>query len=318
MLLQLWAELPGLGEVELIASPPLEEAARRLNDQSGPFPGNASYGFGGAILAPYANRIRGRQVNDVIETQVGDLMVRLPANCSGKAPGAERYAMHGLILDTPAPALRLKADEVFGIAHMEAGGAWPSDLDIEIEWRLSPTRLELCVLARNTGDVAAPVGLGWHPYVKLPSGRRDQARLHVPSSLRALVDNYDAVLPTGRVATVTNSPYDFSMTGGRILGELYLDDCFLEPKRDANGEIVVDVIDPAANLCFRFASPSPQIRAIQVYAPPDEAFVVIEPQFNLADPFGAEWGSRDTGMVWLQAQESTIYQTSIEILDAPV
>jgi galactose mutarotase-like enzyme len=189
-------------------------------------------------------------------------------------------------------------------------------LDVEIGWRLTSARLELAVTVRNAGDVTAPVGIGWHPYLRLPSGDRRSARLHIPSSLRALVDNYDSVLPTGRVATVTNTPYDFSMTGGRVLGELYLDDCYLEPKRDERGEVAVNVID--RNLCFRFASPSPQIRAIQVFAPPAESFVVIEPQFNLADPFGSEWDGQDNGMVWLEPEESTIYQSSIEIMGAPL
>jgi galactose mutarotase-like enzyme len=221
--------------------------------------------------------------------------------------------MHGLMLNEPIPALRLSADEVFGEARVGGHGDWPAPLDVEVTWRLTTERLELAVLARNAGGAKAPVGIGWHPYFRLPSGQRDQARLHIPSTLRALVDNYDTVLPTGDVQTVTNTPYDFSMTGGRFLDSLYLDDCFLEPKRDARGEVAVELSDPSG-LKLRIASPSPQIRAIQVYAPPTESFVVIEPQFNLADPFAALWGNRDTGMVWLQPQQSTIYRSSIEVL----
>ena len=42
---------------------------------------------------------------------------------------------------------------------------------------------------------------------------------------------------------------------------------------------------------------SPAVKAIQVYAPTDQAFVVVEPQFNLADPYGAGWPpGLDTGM----------------------
>ena len=59
-----------------------------------------SFRFGGAILLPFANRIRGRLLPDggAIETKVLDKDIRLPADWHGKRPGAEKCAMHGLIL----------------------------------------------------------------------------------------------------------------------------------------------------------------------------------------------------------------------------
>ena len=60
--------------------------------------------------------------------------------------------------------------------------------------------------------------------------------------------------------------------------------------------------------------PSPQISAIQTYAPPDRAFVVIEPQFNWANPYGGEWGSgRDTGMALLQPGEAVEYCVRLKL-----
>ena len=51
MTLQVRARLPKLGEVDLIASPPLAEARSRFERSAGqPFPGNGSYLFGGAVL----------------------------------------------------------------------------------------------------------------------------------------------------------------------------------------------------------------------------------------------------------------------------
>src|SRR3954471_9958077 len=103
MTLQVRARLPKLGEVDLIASPPLTEAQARFERSLGqPFPGNESYLFGGAILIPYANRIRGRRSADgrAIATRVLGREVTLPANAGGRRPGAEQYAMHGLVLDS--------------------------------------------------------------------------------------------------------------------------------------------------------------------------------------------------------------------------
>src|SRR5579863_5606769 len=56
--LQITAFLPGKGEIDLLNSPPLPEAAKLLNDDD-PF-GNQVFKIGGAILLPFANRIRGK------------------------------------------------------------------------------------------------------------------------------------------------------------------------------------------------------------------------------------------------------------------
>jgi galactose mutarotase-like enzyme len=167
----------------------------------------------------------------------------------------------------------------------------------------------LAVEARNAGHEPTPVGIGWHPYFALPSGDRRQARLRVPAEARAEVNDYDEVLPTGRLLPVAGAPYDFN--AGAPLDELYLDDCFTELQRQ-NGEAVLEIADPAAKLGLRLASPSPAVKAFQVYAPADQSFVAAEPQFNLADPFGREWPNGvDTGMARLEPGASVTYEVRV-------
>ncbi len=86
MTLQVRARLPGLGEVDLITAPPLEKAGAFFSADQGGFPGNASYLIGGAILIPYANRIRGRLSADgrTITTRILGREVVLPANAGGR------------------------------------------------------------------------------------------------------------------------------------------------------------------------------------------------------------------------------------------
>ncbi len=310
MLLQLWAHLPGFGEVALIAAQSLDEAAHILNRQDGPFPGNAAYSFGGAVLAPFANRIRGSLTGGRINVAIGEGHARLEPN--GDA-GAEPFAIHGLILDTASTDVVTGPDAAEGVVRLGDDDAWPSVLEVHIAWRLTATALAMTVTARNIGSVTAPVGLGWHPYFRLPSGDRAQARIHIPAATRALVNNYKAVLPTGAVEPVAGTAYDFSAPEGRALGDLYLDDCFLDLSRDLSGEAIATIDDPASGLRLRIASASPEVSAFQVYAPPDKPFVVIEPQFNLADPFNAVWGGRPTGMVSLEPEARTRYEARIEI-----
>jgi aldose 1-epimerase len=320
MTLQVRARLPTVGDVDLLATPPLEEARQILDEGSDGFPGNGSYLIGGAILLPFANRIRGEisPHGRTLRTEVLGRPVSLPANSGGRKPGAERYSMHGLILASRVDEVRRETtgeqDSLYASLHAgDFGGCWVSATEVEFENVLTREFFTLTVTARNVGRERLPMGIGWHPYFALPSGRRQQARLHVPAHQRALVNNYDEVLPTGEVAPVAGTAYDFSVPGGRPLGDLYLDDCFVDLARPAAGPVVAEVIDPAASCGLRVVATSPQVQAIQVYAPPQEGFVVLEPQFNRADPFGPQWGGVDTGMVVLEPGESVVYSARLEL-----
>lgn len=320
---QVRAYLPGLGEVDLFTAPPVEEAPKLLNGGPEDFYGNKSFTVGGAILIPYANRIRGRflEKERAIETRIGDRIMRLPANWKGKRPEAEPHAMHGLILDQPFQNVQLSSDVTSAAvkAELHAGnfrGHWPSQTHLTFEGKLDAGGFEFSVSAMNVGDQPLPIGIGWHPYFEFPSKDRRQARLRIPARSRALVNNYDDVFPTGDVVPVKGTPYDFSGPEGAPLGELFLDDCFLELERDAQGRAVAEVIDPKANYRMKIIALSPDIRAFQVYAPVEKTFAAVEPQFNLADPFSAIWKGRDTGMVTLQPGQSVTYRVRLEVAPA--
>jgi aldose 1-epimerase len=316
---QIRAYLPGKGVVDLIASPSLDEAARKLEDP------NASFSFGGAILAPFANRIRGMLSADGknISTTIDGTPVVIGANWKGKNPAAERHAMHGLILSTAVSDIALHSGgeavpgtsappdqaSVTGVLHGgDFQGRWPGSLDLTITATLNPESFGFTVLAKNVGKQNVPVGIGWHPYFALPSGRRQQVILKIPARSRALVNNYDDVFPTGEVEQVFHTKYDFS--DGAALGEQYLDDCFLGV---APRPVAAEIIDPAAHYGLRIKSISPEISAFQVYAPLDKAFVVLEPQFNLGDPYSPVWKGRDTGMKLLKPGQSVTYSVELEL-----
>ena len=319
MLLQATVRRPGADDLEVIHSPPLAEMARRLNaGPDDPF-GNAAFGFGGAILAPFANRIRGRLVADspLIETWILGHPVRLPANWKGGGPDAEPCAMHGLILARVADELKVIQSEALAQATAviragDFGGHWPSSTDLSICWTLTPQALSLEVTAVNAGVGVLPMGIGWHPYFRLPSGQRGQARLTVPARRRLVVADYDDVMPTGEIAQLAGSGHDFSPQLGRTLGDLSLDDCFVDLQADGKNEMVSQIVDPAADYGMRIVAASPQIKAFQVYAPAREPFVAIEPQFNWTNPFGAEWIGADTGMALLQPGEQARYGVRLE------
>lgn len=315
---QIRAWFPGRGVVNVLVSPPLEEGREILNLGPGDEHGNRSYRFG-AILAPFANRIRGRLLPDgqTIETTVAGRPMQLVANSRGRSGKVEPHAMHGLILARATDSLVTSSStqEASATGVIEAGdfdGHWPSRSHIEITAKVTGGTFAFTVTARNTGDIDLPFAVGWHPYFRLPSGRREQVRLHIPARQRALVTNYDEVFPTGDVAPVSGTAYDFSMPGGAPLRQGMMDDCFLDLIRTSTGEAVGEIIDPAAGYGIRVRAQSPSISAFQVYAPVDRAVVAFEPQFNLADPFSPIWKGRNTGMAMLKPGQSVTYSVVVE------
>ncbi|MGC2110800.1 MAG: aldose 1-epimerase [Candidatus Korobacteraceae bacterium] len=317
--LQIKAYLPGKGEIDLLNSPPLAEAEKLLNEGDDEF-GNEVFKIGGAILLPYANRIRGKLSPDgkTIAATVAGKTVTLPANWSGNQPGAEKHSIHGLMRRSQFQNVDVQNGELGSMVHamLHAGnfdGHWLSDTDVIVDAILSHDAFELTVKARNVGHEPLPMGIGWHPYFVLPSGDRQQVRLHLPSETRAVMNNYDDTFTIGQRVTVKGTPYDFSAPGGRPLGTQYLDDNFSNLNYRVDGSTVSELIDPAAKYALRLITRSAEIKSIQVYAPPQKNFVAIEPQFNLPDPYDKDWGSADTGMVLLQPGQSVTWRVRLEL-----
>ena len=321
MVWQLWAELPGLGEVALLHAPALAQAQALLDAGPPALAGNNAFKVGGAFLLPFANRIRGAfsAADRGLDTQVAGRRLRLFANGGGQRPGAEQYAIHGLILDRAVDACERQAtprrDGVrAAIDAGDFGGHWPSATRIDFELGLEASAFELRLRATNTGAELLPMGMGWHPYFTLPSGMREQARIRIPARTRMAVNDYDEVLPTGELVPVAGTPYDFSGPQGAALGGLYLDDCFVDLDKTPAGETVVELLDPQAGHGLRIVSDSPEVSAVQTYAPPDQPFVVLEPQFNWADPFGPLWNEPlGNGMVRLAPGAAVEYRVWLEL-----
>ena len=301
----------------MLASPDLA-GAKEMLDEKDDANGDLGYRLGAAFLVPYPNRIRGKLSADgkTLTTEWQGHTITLPANNIGKNPGAERHAMHGLILKAKTDDVQVKdipgGQQVTGVIHAgDFGGHWLSKTDLDFTITLTADAVDASIVARNVGNEAEPIAIGWHPYFNLPSGDRTQVRLHIPGSMLAQVDNYDNVFPTGKLLPVTGQ-YDLRAPGGEPLAKNFYDDNWshLDWK---NGAVTVKVIDPAAHYGVEIEGLSPEIKTIQMYAPPTAKFVAIEDQFNFADPFGKEWGSMDTGMVTLKPGQSTKWHVRLKV-----
>ena len=316
--IQITANFPGKGNVDVLHAPDLAEA-KNLLDVKDNANGDMGFGIGAAFLVPYPNRILGPLSADgkTVTTVWEGHTLTLPANHIGKNPDAVRHALHGLILKSKTDDVKVEkidgGEQVTGVIHGgDFGGRWLSKTDLEFTITLKADTVDAVVVAKNVGTENEPIAISWHPYFNFPSGDRTQARIHVPAENRAEVDNYDNVFPSGKILPVEGTRFDFRAPGGKALAGDFLDENY--SKLDwKDGAATVEVIDPKAQYGVKVEGLLKEMKAIQIYAPPTQAFVAVEHQNNFADPFGKEWGSTDTGMVTLKPQESTKWHVRLRV-----
>ena len=316
---QVTAAIPGKGEIPLLHSPSVADAASQLTGTGRDQLGNASFSFGGAFLIPYPNRIIGEPSSDgkSVITQWRGHTLALPANFPSKQPGGRVVAIHGLITQAKVEDLQTQTtpdgQTVTGVIHAgDFGGHWLSDTDLNLTIALTGDTVDATITARNVGKELEPISIGWHPYFQVPSGHRAQVRLHIPASMMAVVNNYGDAFPTGQLKPVKGTEYDYNAAEGVALDDHFLDDNFSHLQR-TQGAAEVKLIDPDSNYGLTVAALSPEIRTVQVYSPKTASFVAIEDQFNYVDPFGKQWKGMDTGMVTLRPGQSVTWKVRLEL-----
>ena len=317
--LQITANVPGKGEVKLLASTDLPEAAGAMSGTGEDELGEASLTRGGPMLVPWAGRLGGAAAVDgksVAMVWAGRKFWIPTAAQGGRTPSA-----YGGLL------LKAMADNV-DVNPMPDGGSvtalfnsgesdrrWPSQTQTKISALLASKALELGIEVKNTGDEATPVGVGWAPRFLIPSGQRDRARLRVPALMREATEQGSGGMPTGDFDAVKGTAYDFNVPGGAELGSHGLDDTFANLSAASDAHPTVELRDPAAGFGVRISALSPTIKAVHVSSPANGAFVTISPQMNYDDPFGGEWKmADDTGMVVLQPGQTVEWKVRVELV----
>lgn len=314
-ILQIGAYIPGMGEVNLLASPPIGDAAAAMTGKGEDTAGQASLAMGGALEVPWAGRIWGApaQTGDLTSALWRGHTMTLP-NVAGAEPrGGLMLAEAADSVETTALPDGGQAQAVYHAGNFAAH--WPSKTDVTVTVLLSSQSIDMTVVARNTGDAAEPIGIGWHPRFAIFDGNREQLRLRIPGEMREEVRDRKTGQPTGALLPVAGTAYDFTMRGGVALGKMDLNDCFVALQRESqNIGPVAELSDPANDYGLRLTTFSSAIGAMRVVAPVNADYVSIQPQFNRDDPFGREWGKdEDTGMVVLQPGQSTQWKVRLDL-----
>ncbi len=309
-LLQITAYLPQKGEVNLLASPSLEEAATLLSGTGTDATGAKSLAMGAAIEVPWAGRISGVSAPDgkSLTTVWRGERLTLPTDAKDSYGVGGAMAAGGLLLNQPSDSVSTnvmpdggEVQATYRLGNFD--GHWPSQTEITTTVELSGRAIDMKIVARNTGNTAEPIGIGWHPRFAILNGHRGQMMLRLPQGLRVEVKDRRTGQLSGRLLPVEGTEYDFTSRSGAQLGALNLDDSFVHLKQGLMEDgPVAELRDPENDYGLRITAMTSTIKAIRVYAPLDGSFISIEPQFNYDDPFGREWAKdEDTGMVVLAA-----------------
>jgi aldose 1-epimerase len=134
-------------------------------------------------LVPYSNRLGYRRFR-----WKGQDYTTLPN--FGDSP----HSLHGIGWMQPWDVASHTAIDLAMTLRHGGDGHWPFPFEARQHFSLTPGSLVAQIAVTNTGDVAQPVGIGWHPYFP----RRARSRLHIDCSDRW--DGDAAQLPVRKVA----------------------------------------------------------------------------------------------------------------------
>ncbi|KIC48920.1 aldose epimerase family protein [Tateyamaria sp. ANG-S1] len=148
--------------------------------------------YGGTIVGPLANRVRGGKV------PLGAVVHQMPCNENGTT--ALHSGPDGLDRMQWTASAQDNATLTFTCHLPDGHGGLPGNRDVSVTFTLTSNTLTLRIAM--TTDAPTPASIAHHPYWRVTGGH----------SLRIHADHYlptdDANLPTGRIAPVAGTPFD--------------------------------------------------------------------------------------------------------------
>jgi aldose 1-epimerase len=219
--------------------------------------------YASSILFPFANRIKDGEYTFQGET------FQLEINQQ-----EEGNALHGLVYnktfklidsntDASSASLTLEYNET------EKSIGFPYTYSIQLEYIFSKDTLELKAIIKNTDSKAFPFTLGWHPYFL--SDNLFESALQLDSTEKVILGNRNITTGTTQI----NTTEDIKIAGKQ------LDDCWILNSDE------VTFKTPRYNLKFNATGDN---NFLQVYTPPIENTIAIEPTTGVSDSFNNKIG----------------------------
>ena len=175
----------------------------------------SNYPYFGAVCGRYCNRIGGGKLN--IEGVNYQLAINNgPNHLHGGLTGFDKMVWAAKTIEMPDfVGLELKYRSV----HLEEN--YPGNLDVTILYKLTHKN-ELQIEYKAIADRTTVVNLTKHPYFNLNGGKENIFNHQLQISSKKRTVNDETLIPTGEIADVTNTPFDFSTVKsvGKDIGSL--------------------------------------------------------------------------------------------------
>lgn len=206
-------------------------------------------------------------------------------------------ALHGLSKEQAMAVKEMHAEENLAavtLTHVENGAspAYPFPFTLSVTYKMEePTHFTVEMHFRNDGDVAIPVGLGWHPYFQL-SEKIDTVQMQLP--LCEWIKFDERKLPTG-----SRQPYlEFSTL--MPVGDMEVDNCLDVSNVIATPEnsIVVTLQGERGTLRYWQETGSGKFNFLQIFIPEHRKSIGVEPMTCMTDGFNT-----GEGLIVLAPQE---------------
>jgi aldose 1-epimerase len=257
--------LPGLG---MVGSSLRHHGEELLGQRGGPEAyAERKSTFGIPLLYPWANRLSeweydqgGRRVHLDRSSRVlkADPDTGLPIH--GALAATPYWEVIGGCADNGDSAVEVTLD--YG-AHPELMSVFPFAHRLSLRAALTEEALSLRLDVTATGQDRVPISFGFHPYLTLPGGRREDWELELPVRRQLALDDHG--IPSGQRRELVPG----ALSGA--LGERTFDDSFDEL---AGEPPVFSLADARRRLELRFDEGYP---FAQVFAPPGSTFIAFEP-----------------------------------------
>ena len=184
-----------------------------------------------------------------------------------------RHALHGLVYNKSFQLKYIIEQEELssiGLRYDYQGNevGYPFPFSLEIEYELSNQSLSLVMKVINLSDQAIPMALGWHPYFNVAD--KKSSGLTFDSEKKIINDN--------RNIPVDNIDLNERLT---LKFDEFCDDCY----QIQSGMITFYTSDYCINFDLK-----DNIKFLQIYSPPNENVIAIEPVTAAANCFNNNIG----------------------------
>ncbi|NBC58802.1 MAG: aldose 1-epimerase [Bacteroidetes bacterium] len=217
----------------------------------------------GAILFPFVNRIKDGQYDFAGE--------HYQLECN--EPGSNN-AIHGLIFDKTFDIEDTEEKPDFAqvkLSYTEQHPplGFPFQYKIQLTYRLTEASLSLKIDIKNIDKTPFLFNLGWHPYFCVSNFDTDFLGF---DSHKQVIFN-DQMIALGTAETLIPNPY--------ALKNKALDDCFV---------LSDNVVEFYTDYYKARMTGHPKSNFLQIYAPPGENRLAIEPMTGISDSFNHKKG----------------------------